>query len=128
VNWRDGQWSGWSVGKRGYMSMDMYGYALSLYTLERRDPFPQWASHLRPDVRAALKGVFGISNPLKISTSNQLQTVAEQRRELARPLDFLVTSKIPCCCLCSPREFGISQRGSLVAETLNRRVCKIKKA
>jgi hypothetical protein len=54
-NWRDGQLSGWSVGKRGYMSMDMYGYALSLYTLARDDPSPQWASHLRPDVRAALK-------------------------------------------------------------------------
>lgn len=54
-NWRDGQWSGWSVGKRGYLSMDMFGYAMSLYTLARDDPFPQWAVHLRPDVRAALK-------------------------------------------------------------------------
>ncbi len=54
-NWRYGQWSGWSVGKRGYLSMDMYGYAMSLYTLARNDPFPEWAVHLRPDVRAALK-------------------------------------------------------------------------
>ena len=54
-NWTAGQWSGWSVGKRGYLSMDMYGYALSLYTLTRGDPQPTWAVHLRPDVRAALK-------------------------------------------------------------------------
>jgi hypothetical protein len=54
-NWTDGQWSGWSVGKRGYLSMDMYGYAMSLYTLARRDRHPAWASHLRPDVRSALK-------------------------------------------------------------------------
>jgi hypothetical protein len=54
-NWTDGQWSGWTVGKRGYLSMDMYGYAMSLYTLARRDPYPQWAVHLRPDVRVALK-------------------------------------------------------------------------
>ncbi len=54
-NWREGQWSGWSVGKRGYLSMDMYGYAMSLYTLARNESSPQWAVHLRPDVRAALK-------------------------------------------------------------------------
>jgi hypothetical protein len=54
-NWTEGQWSGWSMGKRGYMSMDMYGYAMSLYTLARDDPSPEWAVHLRPDVRAALK-------------------------------------------------------------------------
>lgn len=54
-HWRQGQWSGWSVGKRGYLSMDMYGYAMALYALARKDPYPRWAVHLRPDVRAALK-------------------------------------------------------------------------
>ena len=54
-NWTQGQLSGWSVGKRGYLSMDMYGYAMALYTLARRDPSPQWATYLRPDVRAALR-------------------------------------------------------------------------
>ena len=54
-NWRDGQWSGWSVGRRGYLSMDMYGYAMSLYTLARNDPTPPWVAHLRPDMRAALR-------------------------------------------------------------------------
>ena len=54
-NWRAGHWSGWSVGKRGYLSMDMYGYAMALYTLARDDPSPLWSGHLRPDVRAALK-------------------------------------------------------------------------
>lgn len=54
-NWTDGPWSGWSVGKRGYLSMDMCGYAMSLYTLARDDSSPDWVVHLRPDVRAAFK-------------------------------------------------------------------------
>ena len=51
-NWTEGNSSGWSVGKRGYLSMDMYGYALALYALARNTQKPSWASHLRPDVRA----------------------------------------------------------------------------
>jgi hypothetical protein len=54
-NWSFGQWSGWSVGRRGYLSMSMYGYALALYALARSEPMPSWAVHLRPDVRSALK-------------------------------------------------------------------------
>ncbi len=55
TNWTDGQWSGWSVGRSGYLSMDMYGYSMALYTLARNDPKPDWASFLRPDVLAPLK-------------------------------------------------------------------------
>ncbi|MEL7496365.1 MAG: hypothetical protein AAFN77_02055 [Planctomycetota bacterium] len=55
TNWSEGQWSGWTVGKSGLLSMDMYGYAMSLYTLARNEPEPAWAVHLRPDVAAALK-------------------------------------------------------------------------
>lgn len=55
TNWFQGGFSGWSVGKRGYLSMDMYGYAMALYTLARNEPSPEWAACLRPDVRAALK-------------------------------------------------------------------------
>lgn len=54
-NWSEGQFSGWSVGKRGYLSMVMYGYALSLYALARGELKPEWAAYLRPDVRVALK-------------------------------------------------------------------------
>ena len=54
-HWQEGQSSVWKVGKRGYMSMNMYGYALALYTLARSDPYPNWSRHLRLDVRAAMK-------------------------------------------------------------------------
>lgn len=55
ANWTDGNWSGWSVGKRGYLSMDMFGYALALYALARSERTPAWSTHLRLDARAALK-------------------------------------------------------------------------
>ena len=53
-HWREGHWSGWSISRRGYLSMDMYGYALALYSLARYTPRPNWASYLRLDVRGAL--------------------------------------------------------------------------
>ncbi|QDU57344.1 hypothetical protein [Aeoliella mucimassa] len=53
--WRQGHYSGWSMGRRGYLSMDMYGYAMALYTLARKDASPDWMVHLRPDVKGALK-------------------------------------------------------------------------
>lgn len=53
--WSHGQWSGWSIGRQGYMSMDMYGYAFALYATARSETRPQWASHLRRDVRSAMK-------------------------------------------------------------------------
>ena len=54
-NWTDGQWSGWSVGRSGYLSMDIYGYALALYALARNEPAPDWMGYLRPDVLAPFK-------------------------------------------------------------------------
>jgi len=54
-NWRDGGSSGWTVGRRGYLSMDMFGYALALYALARNEPNPAWAVHLRTDVKSAFR-------------------------------------------------------------------------
>ena len=54
TSWTSGGWSGWSVGKRGYLSMHMFGYALALYALARGHPRPEWARHLRPDAKAYL--------------------------------------------------------------------------
>lgn len=54
-NWSDGNWSGWTVGKRGYLSMHMYGYALALYALARGEQNPTWAMYLRPDTKAYLQ-------------------------------------------------------------------------
>lgn len=54
-NWSDGTMEGWQVGRRGYLSMDMYGYAMALQALSRGETNPNWAKYLRPDVRSPLK-------------------------------------------------------------------------
>ena len=53
--WNSGHFSGWSMGRRGYLSMPMYGYALALFARSRGENNPSWAKQLRPDVRAAFK-------------------------------------------------------------------------
>lgn len=42
----------WSIGKQGYLSEKMYGYALALFSWMRGEKKPIWRSHLRPNVRA----------------------------------------------------------------------------
>lgn len=53
--WDVGHFSGWSIGRRGYLSMNMFGYALGLFTLARNEPHPRWATFLRLDVRKSLQ-------------------------------------------------------------------------
>ncbi len=53
--WHAGNFHGWSIGRSGYLTMEMYGYALALYSIARNDLSPSWIGHLRPDVRAACK-------------------------------------------------------------------------
>lgn len=57
-SWAAGHWSGWTVGRRGYLTMPMYGYAFALLAWARREPYPPWATHLRLDVRAALESSY----------------------------------------------------------------------
>lgn len=52
-SWVAGAWSGWTMGRSGYLSMPMYGYALALFAWVRREPNIEWADELRPDVRSA---------------------------------------------------------------------------
>ena len=40
-NWNSGQMSGWSVGRQGYLTINMYGYALALFALARENPEPE---------------------------------------------------------------------------------------
>ncbi len=54
-HWRAGNMSGWAVGKRGYLSLPEFAYALALYTQARGEGNPKWIRHLRPDVRALFK-------------------------------------------------------------------------
>jgi hypothetical protein len=53
--WQDGRFSGWSIARQGYLSMNMFGYALALFAKARGDDDPAWASELRLDVRAAFR-------------------------------------------------------------------------
>jgi hypothetical protein len=41
------------VGRRGALTMPMYGYALALFARVRGEKNPRWARYLRPDVRKA---------------------------------------------------------------------------
>jgi hypothetical protein len=43
----------WSIGRHGYLTMPMYGYALALYARDREEENPQWVRELRLDVRSA---------------------------------------------------------------------------
>jgi tetratricopeptide (TPR) repeat protein len=52
VNWNAGQFSGWQMSKRGYMSLAEHAYALALYAHARNEHAPRWAKYLRKDVRA----------------------------------------------------------------------------
>ncbi|MCE9562732.1 MAG: hypothetical protein K8U57_11855 [Planctomycetes bacterium] len=54
-HWTDGPASGWSVGRQGYLDGPDYGYAMALLTRARSESKPAWASHLRLDVRSAMK-------------------------------------------------------------------------
>ncbi|WP_439623508.1 HEAT repeat domain-containing protein [Gemmata sp.] len=57
-SWTDGNLSGWSVGRQGYLSAAAFGYAFGVFAYVRRETSPAWARHLRPDARGAMdKGV-----------------------------------------------------------------------
>jgi hypothetical protein len=51
---RDVTFFTWSIGRTGYLSERMYGYALALFAWIRSERSPAWASHLRPNVRDIL--------------------------------------------------------------------------
>ncbi len=51
--WYPGHLPGWSIGKQGYLSMNMFGYAFALFARTRHESVPAWLKHLRLDVRKA---------------------------------------------------------------------------
>ena len=59
-SWQDGIYAQWSMRRKGYLSMPMYGYALALFALERNDPQPMWSKYLRTDVKASFKQSMGL--------------------------------------------------------------------
>jgi hypothetical protein len=53
--WTTGNSSGWSIGRHGYLTMSMHGYALALFAHVRDEIDPEWAKELRLDVRTAFQ-------------------------------------------------------------------------
>ncbi len=51
--WSTALVSSWSTSRRGYLSLQMYGYALACFAETQGDVQPEWARSLRPDVRQA---------------------------------------------------------------------------
>ena len=50
-----GNWSWWSVGKSGYLTARIFGYAFALFAFMRGEENPPWASHLRLDASSAVR-------------------------------------------------------------------------
>jgi len=51
--WSDGGYSSWTIGKRGYLTMNQFGYAFALMARSQGESKPPWLKHLRLDVRKA---------------------------------------------------------------------------
>src|SRR6185503_8713139 len=53
--WTSYSHQGWSTSRAGYLSEEMFAYALACYARLRNDPKPQWAKHLSMNVAAHFK-------------------------------------------------------------------------
>jgi hypothetical protein len=54
--WTDAFSQGWQTERRGYMTEEMFGYALALFAYLRAERDPAWSKHLRGNVAAYFKG------------------------------------------------------------------------
>jgi hypothetical protein len=57
-SWHVGSVSGWQISRSGYLTMNMYGYALGVFALLRNERYDDWKPRLRLDVRDAFKQTF----------------------------------------------------------------------
>ncbi|HZH92305.1 MAG TPA: hypothetical protein VEX70_17035 [Pyrinomonadaceae bacterium] len=53
--WTDAFSQGWQTERRGYMTEEMFGYALALFAYLRGERDPAWAKHLQGNVAAYFK-------------------------------------------------------------------------
>jgi hypothetical protein len=53
--WTDAFSQGWQAERRGYMTEEMFGYALALFAHARGERRPAWADHLQGNVTAYFK-------------------------------------------------------------------------
>ena len=54
--WTDAFSQGWQTERRGYMTEEMFGYALALFAWARGEHQPAWSKHLQGNVSAYFKG------------------------------------------------------------------------
>lgn len=53
--WTNSQYQGWQAGGAGYLSEEMFGYALALFAFLRGEEKPEWAGYLSTNVRSYFK-------------------------------------------------------------------------
>jgi len=53
--WTNTQAQGWRAERRGYLTEEMFGYALALFAYARGEAKPEWASYLNVNVRSYFK-------------------------------------------------------------------------
>ena len=54
-SWQAGGMAGWSVGRQGYLTYPILGFALATFAVARGEDRPRWMRHLRPDARAPFR-------------------------------------------------------------------------
>lgn len=53
--WTNSQYQGWRIGGSGYLSEEVFGYALALFCFHRNELKPAWAKYLNTNVRSFMK-------------------------------------------------------------------------
>ncbi len=71
--WTNSQFQGWQAGRSGYLSEEMYGYALGLFAYLRSEGNPHWSKFLKTNVRSYFRSSFRYLN--KIGDSPLMQYI-----------------------------------------------------
>ena len=53
--WTNNQFQGWKAERRGYLTEEMFGYALALFAYARGESKPEWSRYLNVNVRSYFK-------------------------------------------------------------------------
>ncbi len=86
THWTEGHSSSWTVGRKGYLDMPHFGYALAKYARCRDEDGSEWKRDLRLDVRSAFKKALryleyrerqGEADSTALETDNTLEIVGE---------------------------------------------------
>ncbi len=56
--WTNNQAQGWRAERRGYLTEEMFGYALALFAYARNESKTEWSSFLNVNVRTYFKNGF----------------------------------------------------------------------